>query len=314
MGRGYGSAVLNLLRSIIIFLLRFLIFLSYFLFYFYTQAQEKDLVSFSADKLTRDLDKKLVSLEGHVQVVFRGYHLQAEKMVLNLKDKTIQASGHVVLQSLNSRVEAERVEYDYGQETGVFYSAKVKFDRILISSKEIRKLGPDEFTARGFRYTTCTTCPPVWSFSGQKIHTRLGGYTYIQLPVLRLGGVPSFALPALWLPSLNRRQSGLLAPIFDFSYSGGWGINQQYFWAINPSHDLTVSAKVYEKRGWQGLLEYRYALTEFNKGQFFGGLIRDSNLTGMGSSNSDIKALNRGFFSSDLYQTIGEKLDRTHPN
>src|SRR5690606_17793551 len=66
-----------------------------------------------------------------------------------------------------------------------------------------------------------------------------------------------------------------LVPEYDISSGGGFALSESYFWAIDPSRDLTVTATSYELRGLKAHSEYRYVLSESSSGVLSGAFLRD---------------------------------------
>ena len=84
---------------------------------------------------------------------------------------------------------------------------------------------------------------------------------------LQLASLPVFYLPFIYFPFQAKRHTGLLSPSLNFSQKSGWVVEQNFFWAISRSQDMTFGLKQYELRGLKGLLEYRYVLSQTNHGQ-----------------------------------------------
>lgn len=212
-------------------------------------------------------DGQVIQLSKSVQIVYKGQHLRAEEAKVKTLSKQVVASGHVVFTSADSTIEADRIELDYANNTGVIYNGYVLIGQVYFQGKMIRKTGVQTYETEDGTYTACTTCPAGWSFSGSRVTAEMGGYTYIKNSVMRIGGVPIFWLPYLVVPLKSERQSGFLFPTFEHSGEGGFAWSESFFWAMNQSTDSTWTLKSYDKRGQKGLLEYRYVLAPESRGQ-----------------------------------------------
>jgi LPS-assembly protein len=229
-----------------------------------------------ADSLSRDGDKDIVDLEGHVQIVREAQHISCERARIFLRSKHIELYGRVRMVSPNSTVGGDMVSLDYETNTGMIYNGFVQSGSVIFEGKTLQKIADDEYFVSDANYTTCTNCPASWSFSGQRIRAELGGYAFIKSSILKFGGLPVLWLPYLILPLKSDRQSGLLTPEFEQSSTGGFAYSQSFFWAINRSEDATLGLKNYEKRGLKGFLGYRYVLAENSFGEFNTAFIRDN--------------------------------------
>jgi LPS-assembly protein len=263
-----------------------------------------------ADSLTRDEDKGLVELDGHVQIVRETQHISADRARIYLQSKHIELYGRVRMISPQSTVGGDMVSLDYETNTGMIYNGFVQSGSVIFEGKTLQKIGDDEYFVSDADYTTCTNCPASWSFSGQRIRAELGGYAFIKSSILKFGGVPVLWLPYLIVPLKSDRQSGLLTPEFEQSSVGGFAYSQSFFWAINRSEDATLGLKNYEKRGLKGFANYRYVLAENSFGEFNSAFIRDNvfrnneRLNEFRPQTSQGEGINRWFLNYSHYYDL----------
>ncbi len=242
------------------------------------QTSVTDGVLINADNMFRDVVSKQLKLSGNVQVVFKGQHLSCDKALVDLKKEQITAEGHVILSNERVHVEGDRIVFNYKTNTGYIYNGFVQSGQVVFQGDVVEKTGEDHYLASNATYTACETCPPGWSFSGRKIDAEIGGYARIQRPVFRVGGVPILILPSLIVPLKSARQSGLLVPSMDFSKKGGVALSAIYFWAINRSQDVTLTAKWYKLRGFKAIEDYRYVLAKDSYGHLQSAWMSDRGL------------------------------------
>lgn len=229
----------------------------------------------NADSMSRDSEKEIVELEGHVQVVSKNRHFEAQQIRIYLREAKIELNGNVRMSTPTAMIGGDRMVLDYETETGMIYNGFVQSGQVLFEGGMIQKTGPNEFFVLEADYTTCTNCPASWSFQGTSIRAELGGYAYIRNSILRVGSWPVLWLPYLVVPLKSDRQSGLLTPGFEQSTTGGLALSESYFWAISRSTDATLTIKNYEYRGFKGLANYRYVLDENSEGELDVGAITD---------------------------------------
>lgn len=232
-------------------------------------------VTVQAENMERDSERDTVEVTGNVQIIYKDQHLKADRARINFRAKSIEAFGNVLVTTPQANIAGQKVVLDYETDTGVIFDGFVQSGTVLFEGSRINKLSATEFIADDARYTTCTTCPEAWSFSGSKVRADMGSYAYIKGSVLRFASVPVFWLPYLVVPLKSERQSGLLPPSFGSSSSGGLIYEQSYFWAMSRSDDSTWTLKNYEKRGLKGLFNYRYMLAEESFGEFDFGFLKD---------------------------------------
>lgn len=225
--------------------------------------------------MDRDTENETVDLEGNVQIIYQDQHLTAQKVRINLRAKSLDAIGNVQVTSPKATMAGSRIIMDYETNTGVILDGYVQSGTVLFEGSMINKLSDVDYVANDAKYTTCTTCPEAWSFSGSKIRAEIGGYAYIKNSTMRAVGVPVFWLPYLVVPLKTDRQSGLLTPSVGVRGAGGLTYSQSYFWAMSRSTDSTWTFTNYEFRGPKGLLNYRYVLSESSEGEFDFGYLKD---------------------------------------
>lgn len=229
----------------------------------------------NADNMYRDNEKEIAELEGHIQIVFHGQHIKADRARVQFRSRQVELFGNVEIVDAKNTIIGEQVILDYENNTGIIYNGYVKSGSVVFSGSLLQKTGDSSYVASAADYTACTNCPASWSFSGTTVRAELGGYAYIKNAVLRFGHVPVFWLPYLIVPLKSDRQSGLLTPSFEASDKGGIAYSIPYFWAISRNSDATFEFKEYAKRGIKGLGEYRYVLNENSEGIFNFGTIFD---------------------------------------
>jgi len=241
----------------------------------FAQSSADGVLIRNADSMFSDRGKQTVKLEGHVQVIFQGQSLSCDSATINMKDQTLVAEGHVISDGLKIHFEGSRIQFNYKSNTGTIYDGFVQSGQVVFQGDTIEKTGEATYVAQNGSFTSCETCPPGWAFSGRTIEAEMGGYAYIKRPVFKVGGVPIFIFPAMMVPLKSTRQSGVLIPGMDFSGFGGIAIMDSVFWAIDKSHDLTLTAMQYEKRGFKAHEEYRYVLGPNSSGELQGAFLKD---------------------------------------
>jgi LPS-assembly protein len=271
-----------------------------------TQAQVRpgDGLRMSADSISRDTETKVITLEGKVEISFDNQVIKADKAVINQKSEEILAEGHVILATEDTIVEGQMISFNYKTKLGRIENGFVQSGTVVFEGRKIEKKGENSYLAQDAKFTSCTTCPASWSFSGQEIDAEVGGYAYIKYPVLRVADFPIFILPRILIPLKSDRQSGLLVPSLDFSRKGGAALTMNYYWAVSRSKDVTLSLKNYQRRGLKALGEYRYVLSEGSTGVMHGATIRDQAFSLDGQPNSPEFEIPRGYVNYRHYFTL----------
>lgn len=263
-----------------------------------------DGVLVNAKEYDADLASGITRLKGGVQLVFQGQHLSCNRAEINQKTQTITAIGNVILSNERVHVEGDKIVFNYKQNTGFIYNGFVRSGQVVFEGDVIEKVGETRYLASNAEYTACDTCPPGWAFSGRAIDAEIGGYARIKRPVFKIGGVPVLILPSLIVPLKSARQSGFLVPSMDYSQLGGLALAESYFWAIDRSRDLTLTARWYEFRGYKLQADYRYVLSENSKGELMSGWMLDRSVATPEFQRD--KPLNRWYVDYSHYYEMPE--------
>lgn len=232
-------------------------------------------ISIAADNSEFNNENNTLTLQGNVQIIYKGYYLSSDRAVLNRESKNVVAESRVVLQTIDTYIEADKADFNLDSQTGIFYKGFIQSGKVIFEGDVIKKIEENKYEATNASYTACNTCPPAWSFNGSLIKAELGGYADIKFPVLKVANIPVFFLPRILVPLKSERQSGFLVPSMKFGGSNGLTVINRYFWAISKSEDLTFSLYKYETRGWKGHGDYRYILGEDSRGQLKGAYLVD---------------------------------------
>ncbi len=258
-----------------------ILFVSFFFLAIPTYAQtilkkEKTKVLLNAQFIERDNEKDITILRDDVQVILEQNFITCHEAIILWAKNEIVAVGNVFLKTPKSDIKADKIIFNFKEETGKIFNGIVVSGQVLMQGDIIDKTGPQTFNADNAYLTSCTTCPSSWSFTADNIDATVEGYAYIKNPWLHIAEVPVLYLPYLVLPLKNDRQTGLLPPSFETTNYTGSSLEMPYFWAISRSQDLTYAARYLEKNGLQSSLNYRYRLSEKSSGELKSYFLRDA--------------------------------------
>ena len=198
----------------------------------------------------------------------------ADQVDYDTETRLMVATGNVVYTSPQTRIAAEKLEFDLDTKVGTFYNATGssylgdKVDKSFFGTQEpdalfygevIEKVGPKRYKITRGGFTSCVQPTPRWELVSSTSTVELDEYALLKNTVLKVKGVPMFYLPVMYYPIQgDDRATGFLLPTYGSSIVRGPSISNAFFWAINRSQDATIYHDWFTKRG-QGLgAEYRY--------------------------------------------------------
>jgi lipopolysaccharide assembly outer membrane protein LptD (OstA) len=191
-----------------------------------------------------------------------------------LDENRLEASGNVVFSDADGRIAAERVEFDFGQGTGVFHDASGIMSMgqfadpsqfagqdpdIYFYGETIEKLPNRKYRITKGAFTTCVQPTPRWELTSGSVDITLDDYAFARGTVLRVKGVPLLYLPVIYYPlQEGERATGFLLPTYGTSTYRGQAVSNGFFWAMGRSRDLTLTHDWFTRSGQGGGAEYRY--------------------------------------------------------
>lgn len=213
-------------------------------------------VVFYADTFSYDKVLGVWVASGHVEFSQEGRILEADYLTYNEQMNLVTATGSVRLRE----PEGEVVEADYVELTGDLKEGLLRNVKVLMADKSrlvahaaIRTDQGRQSTFKQAVYSPCYPCAeknkaPTWQISAEEITRNEEKKELIAKdPFLDFLGVTVGYLPFLRLST--QRSTGFLSPVFANSTALGVTVGLPYYWAIDPTSDLTVTPFVMVKKG-----------------------------------------------------------------
>jgi LPS-assembly protein len=194
------------------------------------------------------------------------------------------ANGHVVFISGDSRISADKADFDTKSRTGTFFNAfgsasvSEKVDKSFFGTQEpdayfygetIEKIGVDRYRVTKGGFTTCVQPTPRWEVAARSVTLTLNKRAILKNAVLKVKDVPMLYLPAMYYP-INKedRSTGFLLPVYGTSTYRGSSFSNAFFWAIDRSQDVTLLHDWFTRTGMGYGSEYRYVASAGSTGEF----------------------------------------------
>jgi len=232
----------------------------------------RDAVEVHADSVEYSATERKVAAKGNVRIVMEGRSLYADEVSVDLDDQSLVATGHVILVEGMSRLEGDRLEYNYRTNLGVVtHGDAFLAPGVSVSGEQIRREGERTYVVRQGRFTTCRLCQPApetpdWEFRAGEATVYQDEMVVSRNTSFWVRGIPALYSPVLAVP-IGPRRTGFLIPRFGYGNRDGFVVKQPFFWAISPSQDATLTPIYRVKRGLDMPVEYRYLLSEDSRGQ-----------------------------------------------
>lgn len=250
----------------------------------------------TAERIDYLQDQEIYEADGSVVVDQGTLHLTADHMTLQVLPGVLIATGHVRLIDPKGDLSADRLELNVNTEAGVITHGHIylKASNSLIEGRLIQRFSEDHYRVKEGRFTNCDAREgeiPAWRFQFKDLDIDAGDSVAFKSGWLCVADVPVFPIPTMTYP-LSVRRSGFLIPNIGYDNRFGFHMQDAFFWAINPSQDLTISPSYFSKLGYGSDLEYRYALNRMSKGQWYVSFLQQTqlpNVSGVTDTGQDAK-------------------------
>jgi LPS-assembly protein len=250
----------------------------------------------TAERIDYLQEQEIYEADGSVVVKQGTLRLTADHMTIQALPGVLIATGHVRLTDPKADLAAERLELNVNTEAGVVTHGQVylKSSNTSVEGRLLQRFSEDHYRVKEGRFTNCDAQEgetPAWRFQFKDLDLNAGDNVAFTGGWLCVNDVPVIPIPTLTYPLSNRR-SGFLIPTVGYDNRFGTHLQESFYWAINPSQDLTISPSYYSGLGYGSDLEYRYALDRKSKGQWFVSYLQQTqlpNVSGVSNTGGDAK-------------------------
>lgn len=275
-------------------------------------------VNVLADHIEQVGPDGLTIATGNVEITRGSSRLTADRVEINRETGDAVAQGKAIFYDGQDRLVGDRIDYNLKTGTGVVYNGSAfSSPYYRLSGERMERVGEGLYNVRRGVFTTCEGDPPLWSFRLGRATADLDDYVVgrdVSFWVQKLPLVPW--MPFFAAPIRRERQSGFLLPTLGQSSEKGFFARVPFYWAISDSQDATFALDPYSKRGVGLDAEYRYILSENNRGMVQGFGIRetekDNDDRGQFTLKHDWQFTPRWSFKADVNMVSDDKFFREY--
>jgi LPS-assembly protein len=216
-----------------------------------------DEIQWSSDAATAEPNGDR-ELRGNVTLHVGGRELHGDRLDYDAARGDLRLTGAVRYEDPSLRLTGDTGSFDQG----VTRFSNAQFELLQQhgrgQAEAIVVPRPDVVELDNVAYTTCPKGATDWQLRARRItlDTRamrgVGRSTRVEFK-----GVPILYLPWISFPLSSARQTGFLFPMLGSSSRSGAMIAVPWYWNIAPAQDLTLTPKVYWRRGFDLGAEYR---------------------------------------------------------
>ena len=236
----------------------------------------------TAERIDYLQEQEIYEADGSVVVNQGTMRLTADHMTIQALPGVLIATGHVRLTDPKSDLVTERLELNVNTEAGVATHGRVNFKstNTSVEGRLLQRVSEDHYRVKEGRFTNCDVQEgetPAWRFEFKDLDLYPDDKVALTDAWLCVNDVRVIPIPTLTYP-LGKRRTGFLIPNVGYSNRFGLHLQESFFWAINPSQDLTISPQYFSQLGYGSDFTYRYELDRESRGKWFVSALRQTEL------------------------------------
>jgi LPS-assembly protein len=239
-------------------------------------------VSVLADRLEEVGPDNLLVATGNVEITRGNARLIADRVEINRETGDAVAQGRVIFYDGEDQLTGRRIDYNLKTGTGVVYDSEARVAPFYrIGGERMDRLGESVYQIRKGVFTTCEDDPPTWAVKFGDANADLEDFVWGTDASFWVKNIPLIPYFPIFAAAIRReRQTGFLFPKLGNSSSKGFQLELPFYWAISDSADATIAPLVYTNRGVGFTGEYRYVLSDQQRGNAHGFLLQESERNG----------------------------------
>jgi LPS-assembly protein len=253
-------------------------------------------VDITASRLDYRQDQEVYEADGSVVLRQGTITLTADHVTIQMLPGIVTAIGHAHLTDPQSDVTAERMELNMNTEAGVVTHGRLfaSSTNSLVSGRLLQRFSEYHYRAKDGSFTNCDAQNgevPAWRLRFEDLDVTLGDSLAFKGAWFCVNDVPTIPLPVMTYP-LAKRKTGFLMPLVSYDNRFGTNVTGSFYWAINPSQDLTIAPRYYSRLGYGSDFDYRYVLDRRSRGQWRVSYLQQTelpNVAGVSQTGQDAR-------------------------
>jgi LPS-assembly protein len=235
-------------------------------------------VTVLADSIEEVGPERVLVATGNVEITRGRARLIADRVEINRDTGDAVAQGRVVFYDGEDQLTGRRIEYNLKTGTGVVYESEARVAPYYrIAGERMDRLGESVYRVQRGIFTTCEDETPTWSFRFGSATADLEDFVYGTNASFWVKNIPLIPFVPFFAAAIRReRQTGFLFPKVGVGGNKGFAAEIPFYWVISDSADATIAPIYYSSIG-EGLSgEFRYVLSEQQRGSLSGFYIQET--------------------------------------
>ncbi len=230
-------------------------------------SEEQIPVRIVAQKVEGSINTKITA-SGKVKITYGDVTIIGDRAEYNREEGLIRVRGNVIITEGEAKLHCSSIVYNLNTKRAVIEKVKGKIsENGYLKADRVERLSDKEWIAYDGEYTPCSHNCPDWSIGAKRFKILLGESFKGKWVTFRVKEIPVLVTPALSGPIKKRRSSGFLIPRIGYMSKDGFIYRQPFYIVLGRSADATFAYEKRFKNGNGKYGEFRYVLSEKNKGE-----------------------------------------------
>ncbi|MEF3280974.1 MAG: hypothetical protein K6357_08440 [Elusimicrobiota bacterium] len=174
--------------------------------------------------------------------------IKSDNAIVNIASSSIVLKTSFTVETSSMIINAEKGEYDFKENKGVFEKGISRYDRFIMKGKKI-EINGDKYIYKSSFFTTCDKNPPHYHISSQRLSFVSGKYFLSYNNIFYIGKVPILYFPLIYKPL------GKGTPVLSQFYPGydkrnGFYIKSNYTYKFSSYTKFKLFVDYFSRRGW----------------------------------------------------------------
>lgn len=198
---------------------------------------------------------------GNTELRKEGQAIFADHLVYQQDSRQVVADGGVRIEQNGDVMSGMHLEYNLDSSVGEIKPAEYHLatNNARGKAESLQMQGKGNYVFRDVTYTTCPAGNDDWMLEMGELDidrtTRVG---VAHSAVVDFKGVPILYSPWMDFALNGQRKTGLLAPVYANTTTGGLELTLPFYWNMAPNYDATIAPRIMAKRGLMFNDEFRY--------------------------------------------------------
>ncbi|MFW6025532.1 MAG: hypothetical protein ACOCRX_04255 [Candidatus Woesearchaeota archaeon] len=231
-----------------------------------------DYNTLDAKNISYNSHNNTIIASGDVNFKTKTFTLETDELSINLKEKNVSSSGNeFTLIEEDREITGEKINFNYGNNTGGFYNAESKIDDLKFRGKKINFVEKKEYESQvnEASFTKCILEDPHYQIKANRLKIYPDNKVVAQNVQFWWGDLKVFYLPSYVIEYSSDKESGedklgSSSPVPRFGYNSNLGVTAELIYPYEIAENSTgkVTMNVVQRGDQDYNIEHKHQFDE----------------------------------------------------